>query len=202
MSEPAETTLKDCRQRLIIAATETFMEAGYHASVDKIATRAGVARQTVYNHFASKDDLFSEVADIAAKTILVSLEGDDGDLRQHLVRFGSTFRQRLIGDEGLAFFRTVSAEAPRFPDLARAFYDKGPGQMLRRLAEFLGRAMDAGTLRQDEPLYAAETLLAMLDSGDRSRRLLLGVPLLCADKEQARVLRIVDSFIRAFGPDR
>lgn len=200
MSTAPEPTPVACRERLIRAAAEAFMEEGYRASIDHIAARAGVARQTVYNHFASKDDLFSEVANIAANSILVSLDGDGADMRARLVRFGTTFRQRLIGDEGLALFRTISAEAPRFPDLARAFYDKGAGQTIRRLAEFLARAMDEGTLRHDDPQYAAETLLSMLDCGDRSRRL-FGSPLLPADAEKARVARIIDCFLRAFAPN-
>jgi AcrR family transcriptional regulator len=199
MSAPPDQTPVDCRERLIRAAAERFMSDGYRASIDQIASRAGVARQTVYNHFASKEDLFSEVAHIAASSILVSLDEKGGGLREHLVRFGATFRHRLIGDEGLALFRTISAESPRFPDLGRAFYDKGPGQTIRRLADFLKRAMDEGTLRRDDPKYAAETLLAMLDCGDRSRRL-FGASLLPARAEKARVARIIDCFLRAFAP--
>jgi TetR/AcrR family transcriptional regulator, mexJK operon transcriptional repressor len=199
MNVPVDPTLLDCRQRLISAAAEAFKEAGYRASIDTIAARAGVARQTVYNHFASKDDLFSEVANIAANSILVSLDGDGRDLRGRLVRFGSTFRERLIGDEGLALFRTVSAEAPRFPDLARAFFDKGAGQTIRGLAEFLARAMEEGTLRRDDPEYAAETLLSMLDCCDRTRRL-FGASMRPDDAEHARVERIIECFLRAFAP--
>ncbi|MBL0141605.1 MAG: TetR/AcrR family transcriptional regulator [Betaproteobacteria bacterium] len=201
MNVPVDPVLQDCRQRLINAAAEAFKEVGYRASIDTIAARAGVARQTVYNHFASKDDLFSEVANIAAISILVSLDGDGRNLRERLIRFGMTFRQRLIGDEGLALFRTVSAEAPRFPDLARAFFDKGAGQTIRRLAEFLARAMDEGTLRRDDPEFATETLLSMLDCCDRTRRL-LGAAMLPDDAERARVERIIDCFLRAFAPNQ
>ncbi|CAG0980466.1 putative HTH-type transcriptional regulator TtgW [Burkholderiales bacterium] len=200
MSHPGEPEVFDSRQRLIQAAAEAFMEEGYRASIDRIAARAGVARQTVYNHFTSKDDLFSEVAHAAAGAILVSLDGDGGDLRERLLRFGTALRQRVIGDEGLAMFRTLSAEAPRFPALAQAFFDKGPGQAVRRLADFLVRAMNEGTLRRDEPLFAAEMLLSMLESFDRTRRL-FGAPSLPADQEQDRVARIVDSFLRAYAPE-
>ncbi|MDH5264591.1 MAG: TetR/AcrR family transcriptional regulator, partial [Betaproteobacteria bacterium] len=63
--EPAATPLA-CRERLVRAASEVFREEGYRASIDAIAARAGVARQTIYNHFASKEDLFRGVANLAA----------------------------------------------------------------------------------------------------------------------------------------
>jgi AcrR family transcriptional regulator len=197
MSYPTEPEHFDNRQRLIQAAAEAFMEEGYRASIDRIAARAGVARQTVYNHFASKDDLFSEVAHIAAGAILVSLDGDGGDIRERLLSFGAALRNKVIGDEGLAMFRTLSAEAPRFPALAQAFFDKGPRQAVRRLAEFLARAMDEGVLRRDDSRFAAEMLLSMLEGFDRTRRL-LGEPSLPADQEQERLARIVDCFLQAY----
>ena len=74
--QSAEIPFADSHQRLIQAAAETFMKEGYRASIDRIAERAGVARQTVYNHFTCKEDLFSEVARTAAEDILISLDGD------------------------------------------------------------------------------------------------------------------------------
>jgi len=197
MTEPVSF---DSRQRLIRAAAEAFMEEGYRASIDRIAVRAGVARQTVYNHFPSKDDLFSEVARVAAGAILVSLDGDGIDLRARLLRFGAVLRQRLIGDEGLAMFRILSAEVPRFPALGVAYFDKGPGQVVRWLADFLGRAMNDGLLRRDDPQFVAELLLSMLECFDRTRRL-FGAPLPAASGEAERVARIIDCFLRAYAPE-
>jgi TetR/AcrR family transcriptional regulator, mexJK operon transcriptional repressor len=193
------TTSPDSRLLLIQAAAEAFMEEGYRASIDRIAQRAGVARQTVYNHFSSKDDLFSEVANIAACTVLIPLEGEGGDTRERLLRFGLALRGRLLGDDGLAMFRTIAAETQRFPALAAAFFDKGPGQTLARLTDFLSSAMDAGSLRRDDPKFAGEMLLSMLDGFDRTRRL-LGSPQLSPERENDRAARIVDCFLRGYTP--
>lgn len=196
-----ESARTNSRQRLIEAAAETFMEEGYSASIDRIAERAGVARQTVYNHFSQKEDLFSEVANQAADSILVSLNGDGSDVRTQLIQLGTNLRQRVLGKEGLAIFRTLIAEAPRLPKLAQAFFEKGPGRTLEGLTGFLGRAMDEGVLRRGDPEFAAEMLLSMLDGFDKTRRM-LGVSAFPSDHEQNRVTRIVDDFLRAYAPER
>ncbi|GAB4451766.1 MAG: hypothetical protein OHK0041_14700 [Anaerolineales bacterium] len=62
MSE--EVVTKGERTRLAIedAAIELFMEQGYHAtSMRQIAERAGLALGGIYNHFASKDELFEAI---------------------------------------------------------------------------------------------------------------------------------------------
>src|SRR5205823_2179456 len=73
--------------------------------------------------------------------------------------------------EGLAMFRTLTAEVPRFRALAKAIYAGGAGEMLRRLSAYLRKAMNAGALRRDDPEFAAELFLSMLAGHDRVRRL-------------------------------
>jgi len=189
------------RQRLIDAATEAFMEEGYRASIDRIAERAGVARQTVYNQFLDKKDLFSEVANRAADTILVPLDGDGTDIRTQLIQLGVGLRQRILGDEGVAIFRTLIAEAQRLPALAQAFFEKGPGRTLVRLTSFIDRAMDDRKLRRDDPQFAAEMLISMLGGFENTRRM-LGVSTFPSDQEQDRITQIVDAFLRAYAPER
>src|SRR5687768_18256078 len=83
------------RERVLRAATSSFLAHGYGSSVDDIARRARVAKQTVYQHFASKDELFKAVAGDLAKRVLVTLEG--GDVRQSLLRFALEYRKRALG---------------------------------------------------------------------------------------------------------
>ena len=200
MSYPAESVFVDSRQRLIEAAREAFLEEGYRASVDRIAARAGVAKQTLYNHFAGKDDLFSEVARLASSRIVVSLEGEPDDVRECLLRFGTAFRAKLLSDEGLSMYRVLVGEAVRFPALAKAFYEKGPLVTTHRLSAALERAMAAGRLRRDDPRFAAEMLIGMLTGAERTARM-CGAPMLDPPAELVRITRIVDTFLRAYTPE-
>jgi TetR/AcrR family transcriptional repressor of mexJK operon len=155
-----------------------------------------VAKQTVYHHFPSKDLLFKDVARELARRVLIELEEEPRSLRAALVAFGKAYRGRALGAQGIATFRTLVPEIPRWRTLARSMYQASAGEMARRLAEVLGRAMDAGELRREDPRFAAELLLGMLVGHDRIKRL-FGMPV-AEEGERARVERVVDCFLRAF----
>jgi TetR/AcrR family transcriptional repressor of mexJK operon len=195
---PVTETPSDTRKRLLDAACEAFREEGYQVSIDRIAARARVARQTLYNHFHSKDALFVEVVHHSILSVLVTLDGD-GDVRGTLLAFGDAYRARLLSPDGLAIFRTMAAEAPRFPDLAGQFFRQGPQTTRKRLAKYLARLMEEGQLRRDDPDFAAEMLTAMLVDFDRLRGLMNVQPDLLKPTKTAQV---VDCFLRAFAPEK
>jgi TetR/AcrR family transcriptional regulator, mexJK operon transcriptional repressor len=184
------------RSRVLRAATSAFLARGYRSSVEQIARRAGVAKQTVYHHFPSKDLLFKDVARELARRVLIELEDAPRDLRDALIAFGEAYRARALGTQGIATFRTLVPEIPRFRALARAMYAASAGEMVRRLAQVIGRAMDEGRLRREDPRFAAELLLGMLVGHDRIKRL-FGVAL-AEEGEPGRTARIVECFLRAF----
>ena len=183
------------RERVLRAATSSFLARGYGSSVDDIARRAGVAKQTVYQHFANKDELFKAVAGDLAKRVLVKLEGagSKNEVRQSLLRFGLEYRKRALGAQGIATFRTLVPEVPRFRALARDMYANTAGEMVRRLAGFLQQK-----LKVPDPEFAAEMLLSMLTGHDRLKRLFAVPP--GAESEAARTARIVDLFLKAHQP--
>jgi len=186
------------RERLLAAACEAFREEGYQVSIDRIAARAQVARQTLYNHFHSKDALFGEVVRHSIQSVLVTLDGD-GDVRATLLAFGDAYRTRLLSPEGLAIFRTMVAEAPRFPELAKQFFRQGPHTTRKRLAKYLAQAMEAGEPRKDDPDFAAEMLTAALIDLDRLRGLInLQTDLL----KPTKTAQVVNCFLRAFAPEK
>lgn len=183
------------RDRVLRAATSSFLAHGYGSSVEVIARRAGVAKQTVYHHFPSKDELFKEVARELAKQVLVELEAAPRALRETLLGFALAYRKRVLGAQGIATFRALVPEVPRFRALARNMYAASAGETVRRLASFLDQAMRAGELRRDDPELAAEVFLGMLVGQDRVKRL-FGVSL--EEEESQRAARIVECFLRAY----
>jgi TetR/AcrR family transcriptional regulator, mexJK operon transcriptional repressor len=189
---------QDTRQRLLDAACEAFREEGYQVSIDRIAARAQVARQTLYNHFPSKDALFAEVVRVSIQSVLVTLDRE-GDVRATLLSFGDAYRAKILSAEGIAIFRTLTAEAPRFPALAKQFFRQGPQTTRKRLAEYLVRAMKQGRLKREDPDFAAEMLTAMLADYDRLRGLMnMQMDLL----KSTKTAQVVDCFLRAFAPEK
>lgn len=188
------------RAQILHAALRLFLVHGYRACVDDIAADAGVAKQTLYNHFGSKEALFSAAVSEGLRPLSISLAAAEGDLRTGLIRFAQALRQTFLAPEAIALHRILVAESPRFPEAAREVYTAGLGNMQRRLAAILARAMQTGQLRHDDPDFAADMLISMLTGQDRIRRL-FGI---ASDEEHSddRAQRIVDFFLRTFEGQR
>jgi TetR/AcrR family transcriptional regulator, mexJK operon transcriptional repressor len=200
MPKATDSLPADCRKRLLAAATEVFMAEGYRASIERIACRAGVARQTLYNHFPSKELLFEAVVGATVQSVVVTLEAKTGDLRASLLSFATVYREKILNPGALAACRTLIAEAPRFAGLARNFLAAGPESTVGHVARFLARAMERGELRSDDPQLAAEVLTGMLTGYERLNGLLNGGVVMTDNS--ARTGRIVDVFLRAYRSER
>jgi TetR/AcrR family transcriptional repressor of mexJK operon len=182
------------REKLLLAARELFLEQGYEASVDAIIGRAGVARQTFYNYFKSKESLFAETAKGCFLKIVVHLDGEPENLHASLKTFAQAYRNEALSPEGIASYRTVCSQVSRFPALVCEVYEHGFAQMIARLAEFLDRAMARGCLRRVDPVFAAELLAAMALGQDRTKRL-FGIE--CEQGDEALKLDyVIDGFLR------
>lgn len=188
----------DCRSRLLHTACEVFAAEGYRAGVDRIAARAGVAKQTLYNHFPSKAELFAAVIQQATQELVVALDDTGAGLRERLVRFAIRYREKLLSPNGIGLYRMLVAETPRFPDLGAAFYQAGPLRTAACLQSVLTLAMAQGALCRSDPEFATHQLLSMLVGVERSHLLFSGDAKVDLDPDRAA--EIVDCFLRAFAP--
>lgn len=64
------------RRQLLEVALERFATGGYHeTSMEEIADAAGVTKPVLYQHFASKQELFQELLDTEGNELLRDVEG-------------------------------------------------------------------------------------------------------------------------------
>jgi TetR/AcrR family transcriptional repressor of mexJK operon len=148
------------RQAILQAATTLFLRDGYAAtSMDQVAAAASVSKQTVYKQFADKQSLFraivagtvEQVSDPVAHQVANLSQSTDPDARALLAQ--------VIQPRVTQLRRLVIAEAGRFPELGRLFYERGPGRTIDALATAFGALADRGVLQLDDsrdPHVAAE----------------------------------------------
>jgi AcrR family transcriptional regulator len=108
---------EEARQAVLRAVDDLLVEVGFAAlTVEGIATRAGVAKQTIYRWWPSKVDILLEaLADDLAQHLTPPDRGDlAGDLRTQLRRL-ATFLTR--SDPG-AVLRALLGQAQHDPALA------------------------------------------------------------------------------------
>lgn len=166
---PARPLGRTARKRRDILATATtlFLRNGYQGtSVDEIAAGAAVSKQTVYKQFGDKEQLFRTIVDGVAENsqqvlhgmtdaFARSTVGSIEDLEQVLAGVARNYLDAVLDDRVLSLRRLIIAEADRFPDLARGYYDRGPARgidlIAQRLAEFAG----SGLLATEDARLAA-----------------------------------------------
>ena len=164
-SGTAETGRSERRRQAIIqAATEVFLRHGYlGATTDEVAARASVSKQTVYKQFEGKQHLFAEVilnttvqvVDGLSNAVANSLE-DAQDVRKALRDLADGFLRGLLQPDVVRLRRLVIAEADRFPEVGRAWFDRGFDRTLVILGEAMRRLADRGLLRNlSDPTLAA-----------------------------------------------
>ncbi len=175
-SEKAEAKFEARRRAILDVARDVFLNQGYAAaSMSEIAARVGGSKGTLYNYFRSKEELFAafmvDACQGPANTAYHDLPPGDGDLRAALEEFGFRFLTFLLQEPVMAVHRLVVAEAGRFPELGRVFYENGPKKGEEKMKLFFATAMDAGRMRRVEPLVAARWFKDLVLAGIYSRAL-------------------------------
>ena len=190
------------RGAIVEAATTLFLHNGYRGtSMDEIAARAAVSKQTVYKHFADKERLFSEIVTGTVSEIsdpvheeVLELE-DSGDVEADLRGLARELLHMVMQPRILQLRRLVIGEAGRFPQLGRAFYEQGPGRTIAALATAFEQLAERGVLQLDDPRLAAAHFNWLVMSIPLNRAMFLG-----EDRPPARAEldRYADAGVRAF----
>lgn len=193
------------RQSIIDVAAEVFREQGFdRASMGEICQRVGGSKATIYNYFASKEQLFFEVILQSSETELAkvhaALDVSTADIAHALETFGKRLMTFIYSPDLQAVRRLVIAESGR-SDLGQRCYEIGPSRNLVEVTQFLSMAMDQGKLKRADARSASLHLKALYEAEffDRFMCHILG-DLDPGEVEQA-VARAVAVFMAAYGPE-
>lgn len=169
----------DERRGIILdAAGKVFFEQGYAgASVDSMIELIGGSKRTIYGEFGNKEGLFTALVNRCADNAIGNLAddlSDSHDIRETMIRFGKRLLEIYQTEDLMGIFRTMMLEAERFPDLARAVYEKGPGRAAKNLAEALKKAKSQGDITVTDFNSVANHFVGMM-RGNEYLRVILGL---------------------------
>ncbi|HEY2220918.1 TetR/AcrR family transcriptional regulator [Actinomycetospora sp.] len=169
---PARRDTGGRRAAIARAATDLFLRQGYQAtSTEQIASAAAVSKQTVYNQFGDKQRLFEEIvlgvtatAEAFAADLPDTMHGVSGptELDAALRALARRYLAVVMTPQVLALRRLVISEATRYPELAAAYYERGPARVLAALGVLFAGLDTRRLLRVDDPGRAAADFAFLL----------------------------------------
>lgn len=185
---------------ILDAAAEVFSERGLEAPVEEIARRAGVSKQTVYNHFGSKEDLLRALFDRRRELVMEPLDEAHGDepLEDRLSDYVLRIVEAHLGAGHKSVLRSAIAAATTRPQIGVMVYEAGPKLGRRKLAAFLANEAAAGRIAVTDPDEAADFLFGMA-AGSVLLRVMLDAPTeRRPEKLVARARECARRFLRAY----
>lgn len=138
----------------LLAAARLVFNRDPAASLETVATEAGLSRRSVYGHFANRDELLFEVVTSGARRIAGALEGISHP--DPLIRLALITSRLWLEVESIRVMAVVAVRGPLATDTAR-FLQPIRGTVLTAVSD--GQA--AGTMRSD---VAPERLARLVES--------------------------------------
>jgi AcrR family transcriptional regulator len=146
------------RPAIVEATLELLADRGFaETTIDAIAARAGVGRNTIYRRWSSKEELIADALHELTAELDVH-EADDlyGLLLDWVQDFARVFADPTFG----RILPAVLGELQRNPVFARVYSERVVRPRYDALVELLEQARDRGELRPDVDVEQAADLIA------------------------------------------
>ncbi|MDC7684853.1 TetR/AcrR family transcriptional regulator [Asticcacaulis sp. BYS171W] len=168
------STAAERRKRILDIARDAFFRDGFVATtMSAIAAKVGGSKTTLYSYFPSKEDLLEAyITDLCDRLHQqVEFSADPDNLPETLTAIGTAALRFLGWEEMSQAGLLVIEESRRNPDLARRFYEAGPGKGRIRMVRLLQVAHDRGHVHVPDPHASAEAFAGMLFGDLHMKRL-------------------------------
>lgn len=192
------------REALLAAGKSIFLRKGFSVSLEAVAARARVGRQTAYNRFGGKDRLFAEVVQALyqRKVSPALILERDGDLPAALTKCGRYLLKLMLDPDAVALLRITLGEYRNYPHLATLAYSMRSSRVAPNVSSAIARRLEEemvrGTLERVDPVLAAESFIGSFSAYARHRALVGLKPPSEAELEESLAL-CVRIFTRGLG---
>jgi TetR/AcrR family transcriptional repressor of mexJK operon len=166
---------------LLAIARDQFIAHGFRGTtMNAVAARAGISKQTLYAAYPSKDQLYAAVVEDWVELGSDALRPDTlalaeaTNVRDGLQRLATVLQAGILSPPVLAMRTLVAAEADSFPDVAADYGTRSWDHNLRMLAESLTVLTRRGLLAIDDPEVAAEQFVWLVVGAPLNRLSLQG----------------------------
>lgn len=189
------------REAIIQAAITEFRAHGFDVtSMDKIAATAGASKRTVYNHFPSKEELFSEILGQLWARVTAEQQMSyraDLPLRDQMRVMLMAKMQMMADDNFLDLARVAIAATIHSPERAQNMVER-MGEREEGLTVWLRAAQADGRLKMIDPGFAAQQVHGMLKSFAFWPQISMGLPALASEMQSTVVESALDMFLACY----
>lgn len=177
---------------ILQAAVKVLTEQGYAgASVERVASEAGVGKTAIYRRYSSKEELI--VAALASIRDDLGTPPDTGSARQDMIELLGQTHAMLEHGPGLPMIGALLVEERRNPKMFELFRERVLRPRREDAIAVLQRGVKRGEIREDADLeLAAQAIIGSVIA----RRIVNG------PESRQRIEESVDTIWRGLAPDR
>jgi TetR/AcrR family transcriptional regulator, mexJK operon transcriptional repressor len=179
---PSREASEQLGELILDAATDLFLTHGFGAtSIEAVAQRVRISKRTFYHRFDDKPALFAAIVHriierLRSRAGVPQIEG--ADLQTMLEQLAALILRAALSPQAIALHRLIVGESARFPKLAAVVAREGATEeAIKLIAHLLKREAEAGHLKLDDPVFAAQQFLQMVIGLPQRRAMGLGAPM-------------------------
>ncbi len=161
MARPKNTT---SQARIVKAGAELFLRRGYqNTTIDDIASRAGLAKPTVYQYVKSKSDILERIVqnivDQCERATNEAINGVDDPIEQFDAIVRASIRIAVEPDN---HFRVFYEETKDLPPAAAKRFAAWRSEFVGRFEALISECVDEGLMRDTPPPRMAALLISSM----------------------------------------
>ncbi len=189
---------RSSRERFIEAAVALLKERGVAFSLEDVAAITGRRRQTIYNHFGSKEALLREAVLQLRDELVLPFKEMEGSAPLVLRTLAEAVMAHFFKPENIRVQVLLSAAAYEIPGFSEWIRPRVEQPLNSAIVRYLQSQVDDGLLSISNPRLASQIFLGSL-TGFYSVRVMHGEALPDLEQQRRHIDEVLTTFLTAWG---